>query len=71
MTLINASHADNETDDGTKSQKIRGKTFDARNILDKYAKHDFGSQVVNEIHLAILKTKDDDGFYKCTGSVQF
>lgn len=47
------------------------KTFDARSILEKYAKYDFGCQTVNEIHLAVLKSKENYGFYKCTTSIKF
>lgn len=52
--------------------KFRTKGFDARNILDKYADYEFGQQFITEIHLAIMKSSDSqNGFYKCTTSVQF
>lgn len=82
MTLINASSSStNEDDDGNDGgggnrgadnrNKIR-KTFDARNMLDKYADYEFGQQTFNEIHLAIMKSNDTtNGFYKCTTSIQF
>lgn len=74
MTLINANSrndGDDTVDDGPKLQKFRSKNFDARHILEKYADYEFGSQQFNEIHLAIMQSKDADGFYKCTASIQF
>lgn len=71
MTLIKVKRGDgDDDDDNTKTKNIRRRTFDARNILENYGKFDFGMQV-NEIHLAILKSNDTDGFYKCTGSIKF
>lgn len=69
MTLIKVKRGDGHDDDNTKTKNIRRRTFDARNILENYGKFDFGMQV-NEIHLAILKSNDTDGFYKCTGSIK-
>lgn len=72
MTLINAMHANKNEDDEANNQKFKGrKTFDARHILENYSQYDFGTQQVNEIHLAILRSTGDDGFYRCTSSVQF
>lgn len=52
--------------------KFQTKGFDARNILDKYADYEFGQQLITEIHLAIMKSSDtNNGFYKCTTSIQF
>lgn len=70
MTLINAKGGGDD-DDGIRATKVKRKTFDARNILENYAKYDFGCQTVNEIHLAIMNSKDNDGFYKCTTSITF
>lgn len=60
-----------DDDDDSKSQQFRAKKFDARHILEKYADYEFGSQQFNEIHLAIMQSKDVDGFYKCTACIQF
>lgn len=68
MTLINAKHAKDDQDD--ESRKIKSK-FDARHILEKYAQCEFGSQEFTEISLAIRRSKDADGFYKCTANIQF
>ena len=52
-------------------KSVRKKSFDARHMLDKYADYEFGSQLLTEIHLAIMKTHDiKNGFYKCTTSIQ-
>lgn len=77
MTIINSNTRNNDddvdvdVDDGQKLQNFRSKNFDARHILEKYADYEFGSQQFNEIHLAIMQSKDFDGFYKCTASIQF
>lgn len=72
MTLINAKQANKNEDDEENNQKFKGKkTFDARHILENYSQYEFGTEQVNEIHLAILRSKSDDGFYKCTSSVRF
>lgn len=84
MTLINASNASTDDDDGdgggsrsteansNNRNKFRAKGFDARNILDKYADYVFGQQIITEMHLAIMKSSDtNNGFYKCTTSIQF
>ncbi|XP_031617297.1 activating signal cointegrator 1 complex subunit 1-like [Contarinia nasturtii] len=72
MTLINANLT-NRDEDGNASavQKFKAKTFDARHILEKYAQYEFGSQQFNDIYLSIMQTKDVDGFYKCTSTIQF
>lgn len=71
MTLINANNANKDDDDESKKQKFNAKHFDARYIMEKYADYEFGSQQFNEIHLAIMQSKDADGFYKCTASIRF
>lgn len=50
---------------------INAKRFDARQILDKYGQYEFGSQELHEIHIAIMRSTDTDGFYKCTTSISF
>lgn len=71
MTLINVKNAvKDEDDDEASKKKFTDKTFDARHILENFNQYEFGLQPINEICLAILKTKDADGFYKCTSSIQ-
>lgn len=72
MTVINATLANNDEDDDTNDKKFRTtKTFDARHILENYSQYEFGSQQIDEIQIAVMHSKDADGFYKCTSSVQF
>lgn len=63
MTLINVFNV--------KDQAYRAKTFDVRHILEKYGKFEFGVQKINQIHLAVMKSKDTDGFYESIASIQF
>lgn len=84
MTLINVTNGSTDDDDGdgggsssrttdaNNRNKSRANGFDAQNILDKYADYEFGQQNVTKIHLAIMKSSDaNNGFYKCTTSIQF
>lgn len=71
MTLVNVKSGVTEDDDEDSKQRIRLKRFDARHILEKYANYEFGSQELSEIHIAIMGSKDADGFYKCTTSIKF
>lgn len=43
-----------------------GKTFDGREILEKYADFEFGTQIISEIHLSMRYTTSTDGFYEAT-----
>lgn len=85
MTLINVTNGSTDDDDGdggsgsrskdassNNRNKSRAKGFDAQNILDKYVDYEFGQQNITEMHLAIMKSSDaNNGFYKCTTSIQF
>lgn len=53
-----------------RSRKLRH--IDARDILMKYADYDFGTQDVDQIHLAAIQTNTltPDGFYEIVSSVQ-
>lgn len=72
MTLIKANAENDDVDASNKQNfKSKSKSFDARRVLEEFAEYEFGSQNVNVIHLAIMETKDVDGFYKCTTSIRF
>lgn len=71
MTLIMPSSESIDDDDGDSQRKIQLNRFDARHILEKYANYEFGAQEFNEIQICIMQTKDTNGFYKCTTSIQF
>lgn len=61
LTLLNVKY----------SKKTKNKSFDANHIMEQYANFEFGSQEVNQIHLAAMSQKDPDGFYKCIASIKF
>lgn len=53
-----------------KNRKLRH--IDAREILTKYADYEFGIQEINEIFLALIRSKaTPDGFYEIVSSVKF
>lgn len=57
MTIMNVKYI--------KPKTKESKWFDANEILERYGTFEFGQQEVNQIHLAEMKRKDADGFYKC------
>ncbi|EDV36343.1 uncharacterized protein Dana_GF12010 [Drosophila ananassae] len=46
-------------------------SFDAREILKRFGDYDFGSAKCQALHLCVLKSRGEDGFYKITGSLEF
>lgn len=70
MTLIKTKKANECDDDGKIDEKNLIK-FDGRNVLENFADYEFGSFEVSKIHMAILGTIDNDGFYKTTTQIQF
>lgn len=70
MTLINTRYSLCD-DDGQRKESPR-QTIDARQILERLGDFDFGTEQIDEIHLAIMKTEDPtNGFYKCSTSIRF
>lgn len=70
MTLINTKYSTYD-DNGEKREAPR-QTIDVRRILERFGDIDFGTDQINDIHLAIMKTDDPaNGFYKCSTSIQF
>lgn len=75
VTMINSLFRDNNPDvpgnseRQTNTQKTR-QTFDARQILKKYAQYDFGKQRLKDIHLSRRYTTGRDGFYDPTSVVK-
>lgn len=70
MTLINTKDSKADDNDEINSHRREYKKIDARSILDQFHDQYFGTVEINEIHMAILKTEDEDGFYKCSTSIQ-
>jgi activating signal cointegrator complex subunit 1 len=46
-------------------------SFDARNILKLFGDFDFGTYVLNEIHLSIRYSSGSDGFYDHVSKISF
>ncbi|EDW89594.1 activating signal cointegrator 1 complex subunit 1 isoform X1 [Drosophila yakuba] len=51
--------------------KKSGNSFDAREILKRFGDFDFGIAHSRAVHLCVLKSRGEDGFYKITGSLEF
>lgn len=60
MTVLNVKYSKNKI-----------KNIDATHIFEKYGDFEFGSQEINDIHLAAMQYTDPDGFYKCIASIEF
>lgn len=76
MTLINTKYSNKNEADGDdtatkhRQQKVKA-YFDARTIIERYGKYDFGSQSIDEIHLCQIHSVACDGFYQTTTSIKF
>ena len=46
-------------------------SFDARNILKLFGDFDFGTYIINEIHLSIRYSSGSDGFYDYVSKISF
>lgn len=67
VTLINTLFRKTAEEDSGKSHLPHArKTFDARDILKKYATFEFGRQAVRNVHLSERFTTANDGFYEAT-----
>lgn len=76
MTLINTKYSNKSEADGddtaTKHRQQKVKSyFDARTIIERYGNYDFGSQLIDEIHLCQIHSVACDGFYQTTTSIKF
>ena len=49
---------------GSVQQLQKRETFDGQQILEKFAKYNFGKQSLREIHLSRRYTTDTDGYFK-------
>lgn len=65
MTLINTRFRKSDEDEGTKKPQTH-KSFDARDILKKYANYNFGNQIIKEIHLSQRFTTAGNKFYEAS-----
>lgn len=57
MTVMNVKYI--------RPKSKKSNSFNATEIFERYGSFDFGQQEVNQIHLADMKQKNADGFYKC------
>lgn len=71
MTLINTRNSKADDNDEISDHRREYKKIDATSIFDQFHDFYFGAIEINEIHMAILKTEDEEGFYKCSTSIKF
>lgn len=65
-TLINTKYrkSSNQASPKKKSKWPKRQSFDARSIMEKYKDHNFGMCNFDSIHLSLISSKGEDGFYK-------
>ncbi|KAJ8916247.1 hypothetical protein NQ315_016387 [Exocentrus adspersus] len=65
MTLINTKYR-KESDNPSPSRKrwVKRVSFDASSIMEKYKDFVFGESDFDSIHLSLISSKGEDGFYK-------
>ncbi|XP_018330780.1 activating signal cointegrator 1 complex subunit 1-like isoform X2 [Agrilus planipennis] len=68
VTLMNTKYRQESSNPSTPKKKgrwyFRKQTFDARQIMEKYKDYYFGICDFDSIHLSLISSKGDDGFYK-------
>ncbi|ALC41199.1 CG12129 [Drosophila busckii] len=66
MTVINVRYGKES------NKKNESYSFDAREILKRFGDYDFGTAQCSEVHLCVMKSaKEEEDFYKITGSLKF
>lgn len=80
LTLINSSFRFAESQESsdrnemensqTKRKYEKKRSFDAREILERFKNFHFGSFIINEIHLSRRKCYDESGFYKSSAVIK-
>lgn len=68
VTLINTKYRkppSNQTSPEKRRKKwAKRESFDARSIMEKYKNYHFGECNFDAIHLSLITSKGEDGFYK-------
>lgn len=61
----------NETSSKKKYKWQKRQSFDARSIIEKYKDHNFGVCNFDSIHLSLMTSKGEDGYYKPLSILKF
>lgn len=65
VTLINTKYRKTADDTTIKKKKWPKRIpFDARKIMEKYKDYHFGECDFDSVHLSLISSKGEDGFYK-------
>lgn len=72
VTLINTKYRkpSNESTPQKRRKWVKRQSFDARSIMQKYKDYYFGTCNFDSIHLSLITTKGDDGFYKAISVIK-
>ncbi|CAD7077191.1 unnamed protein product [Hermetia illucens] len=70
VTLINSLFRDDLNQQNEYGQQQRRTTFDARWIMERFGKFEFGSFILTDIHLSQRYSTACDGFYEATAIVK-
>jgi activating signal cointegrator complex subunit 1 len=66
VTVMNARHRKRR-----KNNKKKMETFDAREIHKQFGNEDWGEYLIQEAHLSQRFVFDQNGYYRCCGSIPF
>ncbi|XP_045471368.1 activating signal cointegrator 1 complex subunit 1-like isoform X2 [Harmonia axyridis] len=68
MTLMNTKYRKKKG--GTPKRWVKREPFDATEIMKQYKDYHFGDAVFDTIHLSLMTTQGEDGFYKSIASIK-
>lgn len=74
VTLMNTKYRkeDSSSESPKKKKKwVKRKPFDATRIMEQYKDFHFGLCDFNSIHLSLISSKGEDGFYKPISTINF
>lgn len=76
VTLMNTKYRKSESEPNSPAKKKKHwfekrKTFDASSIMQRYKDFYFGEVAFDSIHLSLISSKGDDGFYMPISVIKF
>lgn len=71
VTLINTKYRKVPQTSGKRSWKDKKIPFNATSIIEKYKDFYFGEVILDQIHLSLISSKGEDGFYKPLSVIKY
>lgn len=67
VTLMNTKYRKSSSP----RNKFKRQPFDARTIMENYRNFYFGQSLLDSVHLSLMSTQREDGFYKPLSIIEF